>query len=129
MFEEMTYPATAQAVTDAEVIAVDLKKLKSEFLNDTDTLKMMVRSLSSKIKFLMQTIEQEITTSSEVKVAKFLLKNIDNLKDYKNIEIAAILNIAPETFSRILTRFKKESILSSSKPIVIQDFNALRQMV
>jgi len=41
-----------------------------------------------------------------------MLDNIAIFSRLKNNEIAAILNLTPETFSRILSKFKKESIIA-----------------
>jgi CRP/FNR family transcriptional regulator len=41
-----------------------------------------------------------------------MIKKIAIFNRLKNNEIASILNLTPETFSRILTKFKKEEIIS-----------------
>jgi CRP/FNR family transcriptional regulator len=40
-----------------------------------------------------------------------MIKKVNIFNRLKNNEIASILNLTPETFSRIMTKFKKESII------------------
>jgi len=44
-----------------------------------------------------------------------MIENITIFNRLKNNEIAGILNLTPETFSRIITKFKKESIVKVEK--------------
>ena len=48
----------------------------------------------------------------------------------KNNELASILNLTPETFSRILTKFKKEGIITvESQKVIIHNEDALYSIV
>ena len=127
IFDMPRYPASAEAMSDIEVIAIDLKAFSEQFLEDKRILKLIIKSLGAKVKFLMRTLEQESALNLESKVAKFLRNNQEVLKDYKNIKIANILNMPPETLSRILTKLKKNGTLISSRPIVIADIEKLKK--
>jgi DNA-binding CsgD family transcriptional regulator len=61
---------------------------------------------------------KETILSSEAKVADLILNEIEIFNRVKNNEIASILNITPETLSRILGRLKKENIISINSHIV-----------
>ena len=54
---------------------------------------------------------KETILSSEAKVADLILNEITTFNRIKNNEIASILNITPETLSRILSKLKKEKII------------------
>ena len=49
------------------------------------------------------------------KIAKFLYENEDLLQSLKQVKIAQILNITPETFSRQLAKLKKDEIIQNEK--------------
>ena len=61
---------------------------------------------------LSSLVHKETILSSEAKVADLMIKKMGIFNRLKNNEIASILNLTPETFSRILTKFKKEGIIS-----------------
>lgn len=50
--------------------------------------------------------------NSEAKVARFLVNNADLFNELKHFKIASILNITPETFSRILAKFKAQNLIT-----------------
>jgi CRP/FNR family transcriptional regulator len=53
--------------------------------------------------------------TSEAKVAKIIIEHGELFETLKNTQIASILNITPETLSRILTRFKKTNLIAVEK--------------
>ena len=67
---------------------------------------------------LSSLVHKETILSSEAKVADLILNEIEIFNRVKNNEIASILNITPETLSRILGRLKKENIISINSHIV-----------
>ena len=81
-FENIKFPATAIFLTGGEVL-----KIASEL------------------------IHQELVLNSEAKVARFLVNHADLFNELKHIKIASILNITPETFSRILAKFKTQNLI------------------
>jgi CRP/FNR family transcriptional regulator len=56
-------------------------------------------------------VHKETVLSSEAKVADLMIEKISIFNRLRNNEIAGILNLTPETFSRIITKFKRESIV------------------
>lgn len=112
-FENMNYPATAQAFTDIEVLKIDFEKLK-EIISENSSLsyKIMI-SLVKKIKNLENIISMHIVLDSQERVAKYIYDHTEDFFNTKNIIIAEILNISPETLSRILRTFKNEEIINT----------------
>ena len=72
----------------------------------------LLKSMSNKVMLLSSLVHKETILSSEAKVADLILNETNAFSRVKNNEIASILNITPETLSRILTRFKQEGIIT-----------------
>jgi CRP/FNR family transcriptional regulator len=64
------------------------------------------------------------------KIAKFLYENEELLKNLKQVKIAQILNITPETFSRQLAKLKKENIIENEKGYIkILDYKKIQNFI
>jgi CRP/FNR family transcriptional regulator len=113
-FQEMNFPATAKFETNGTVLEVDYKPFKEQFISDPKILFEITKSLCVKIKYLEETITTQLTLDSTARVAKFLYENEKVLKSLKQTQIATMLNITPETLSRILRKFKASGVISDS---------------
>ncbi len=122
-FENIPYPATASFISNSSVLSIDYEKFKQHFLNNLDMAFTLVRSLSHKLKITSEILHKELILSSEAKIAKLLVENGELFGIIKNVNIASILNITPETLSRTLTKFKKEKLLSFDFDGKIKELN------
>lgn len=123
-FESIKFPATALFVSSGEVLKIDYDKFYAEFLTSPAISLNLIKSLSQKLKIASDLLHQELVLSSEAKVAKFILYHSDLFNSLKHIKIASILNITPETFSRILAKFRAQNIIqldSSNRLLSIQE--------
>ena len=114
-FEESLYPASCSFESDGVIYRIDYEKFKERFLSKSGICMVFIKSLTKKIKALESFINYSITTDSYTKIAKFIYENEEILKSIKQIKIASILNIAPETLSRNITRLKKEKIIDKDE--------------
>ena len=110
LFEKEPFPATCEFVTDGAVGLLHYDKLY-EYLNYPEFSLALIKSLTGKISLLSALVHKETILSSEAKVADLMLKKVTIFNRLKNNEIASILNLTPETFSRILSKMKKEGII------------------
>jgi CRP/FNR family transcriptional regulator len=110
-FEKEAFPATCEFVCDGAIGLLHFDKLY-EYLNQPDFSLELIKSLTGKVMTLSALVHKETILSSEAKVADLMIKKVAIFNRLKNNEIASILNLTPETFSRILTKFKKEGIIS-----------------
>ena len=110
-FEKEVFPATCEFVTEGAIGLLHFDKLY-EYLNQPEFSLELIKSLTSKVMLLSSLVHKETILSSEAKVADLMIKKVAIFNRLKNNEIASILNLTPETFSRILTKFKKEEIIS-----------------
>ena len=105
-FENIPYPATAEFMSDSEVLRIDYKALEQDFFKNPDISFEIIKSLIAKHKILIDVIQKEVILTADAKVAKFILENGELFKTLKNTQVASILNLTPETLSRTLTKFK-----------------------
>jgi CRP/FNR family transcriptional regulator len=110
-FEHIPYPATAKAFTDIEVLKINFEKFKSYIYSNPDLAFTIQSSLIKKIKNLENLISTHLILDSHERVAQYIYYHTDDFFKTKNIEIASILNITPETLSRILRIFKKDNLI------------------
>lgn len=116
-FEKEVFPATCEFVTDGTVGLLHFDKLY-EYLNQPEFSLELIKSLTGKVMTLSALVHKETILSSEAKVADLMIKKIAIFNRLKNNEIASILNLTPETFSRILTKLKKEGIITIDEHIL-----------
>jgi len=127
-FENIKFPATALFTTGGEVLKIDYEKFYNEFLNNPKVSLGIIKSLSQKLKIASELIHQELVLSSEAKVARFLVNHTDLFDVLKHVKIASILNITPETFSRILAKFKAKGLISLGENNKIESIDRIGLM-
>jgi CRP/FNR family transcriptional regulator len=123
-FERMPFPATCEFVTDGKMALIPYDFIYKN-LSDSDFSLELIKSLTSKIMVLSSLIHKETIYSSEAKVAKMLLENSEIFSKLKYNEVASILNLTPETLSRIFNKMKKEGIIEVSKNHEVQVIDPL----
>lgn len=117
-YEQIPYPATARAFTDVEILKIDFKKLKEVMLSSPELSFNMQISLIKKIKNLENIISTNMVLDTKEKVAKYICDNAEDFFKTKNIHIAQILNITPETLSRTLKVFKSEGLIDQKNKTI-----------
>ena len=113
-FEEVPFPATCEFVTEGKIAYIPRDFVVNNLEDSVFALE-MIKSLTAKIMVLSSLIHKETIFSSEAKVAKLLLEKSEIFQKLKYNEIASILNITPETLSRILKKFKNEGYIEGLK--------------
>jgi len=129
-FDEVPFPATCEFVTEGKIVHIPRDFILYN-LEDSSFALEMIKSLTAKIMVLSSLIHKETIFSSEAKVAKLLLEKSEIFQKLKYNEIASILNITPETLSRILKKFKNEGYIEGLKAgdIFIQEPEALNNVI
>lgn len=124
-FEGMPYPATAKAYSDVEILKIDFEKLKEVIFSNPNMAFNIQTSLIRKIKNLENIISTNLVLDSKERVAKYIYNHSEDFFETKNIEIAEILGVSPETLSRILKFFKDKEIINVKTKFA--DKEALRE--
>ncbi len=114
-FEKMNYPATAEFETPGRVIAINFDMFEKEIMKNPELSYEIVKSLLHKIKVLDNVIVQNLMMDAVSRVAKFIYEHEDLFLTLKHNKIASVLNITPETLSRILKKFREREILIKEK--------------
>lgn len=129
-YEETLYPANCAFETDSQVLLIDYEKFKAEFLLKPEISMFFIKSLTRKIKALESFINYNVSSDSMGKIAKFLIENESLLVSLKQVKIAQLLNVTPETFSRKLAKLKKDKIIENQKGFIrILDESKLKQYI
>ncbi|WP_295418710.1 Crp/Fnr family transcriptional regulator [Sulfurovum sp.] len=116
-FEHQPFPATCEFVTDGSMGLLPFEMVYKH-LNNPDFSLEIIKSLTGKVSLLSALVHKETVLSSEAKVADLMIQKLALFHRLKNNEIASMLNLTPETFSRILTKFKKEGLIKVERHVV-----------
>ncbi len=129
-FEQVPFPATCEFLTDGKMAKVPTSFIFNSLHEESFALE-MIKSLTGKVMILSSLVHKETIFSSEAKVAKILIENVEIFQKLKHNEIASILNITPETLSRILKKFKNNHLIEGLKEgsIRILDAEGLDQVI
>jgi len=129
-FENQPFPATCEFVTEGKMMLVHFDYIHKN-LEDKQFSLELIKSLTAKIMVLSSLVHKETIYSSEAKVAKMLIENVEIFTKLKYNEIAAILNLTPETLSRIFKKLKKENIIEMRRGqhIKIHNYDALEDVI
>ena len=77
-----------------------------------------MKSLITKIRNLENIVSMHLVLDSKERVAKYIFENGDDFFKTKNVMVAEILNITPETLSRILRVFKDENLIDTKEKTI-----------
>lgn len=116
--ENIPFPATCVATVDETIVAViDKDKFIKMLQNGSSFSFHIIKSLTKKIKNLELAINRNLIFDATTKVCSLLKENPEILMSQKNIQVANLLNMAPETLSRTLSKLKKLKILNKDNTV------------
>jgi len=121
-FENIPFPATAVVMREeSEFLLIEREKFLELLANDTRFTFYIVKSLTHKVRTLEQVINRNLIYDAMTKVCAFIKENPSEVVNSKHKEIATILNMAPETLSRILKRLKTLNIIDKEYRLLDSD--------
>jgi len=128
-FETEPFPATCEFITEGTMGLLHFDKVY-KYLNNKEFSLGLIKSLTKKVMMLSALVHKETILSSEAKVADLMIERLSLFNRLKNNEIAGMLNLTPETFSRIITKFKKEHIIEvRNQQLRVLNIDALYMIV
>ena len=129
--EQVAFPATCEFISkEGGTIGLLHFKKVMEYLKNQHFSLALLKSMTNKVMMLSSLVHKETILSSEAKVADLILNETEMFNTVKNNEIASILNITPETLSRILSRLKKSQIITVDNHIIkIENIEALHIII
>jgi len=104
-------PSSATFKSDGAILKIDLAKFEAHFMTHPKVSYEIIQSLLQKIELLQQNIHFNISSTATEKVLFFYEQNPQLSLDLKQYEIASILGMTPETFSRTVKRLVDEGKL------------------
>ncbi len=110
-FEGVAFPASARAVSNVRILKIDFDAFKEKMLSSPEVSYKFIKSLLQKIKILEGFIQKELNLGASEKIIALLSENPTIFELKKQIEIAKMLNLAPETLSRTIKKLKEDGIL------------------
>lgn len=129
------YPVNAQALTSADIYAINNKQFISILRDSVDTCFRVMADISMRLHQLLNEIDALTLQNATLRLVNFLLGQVpgdaDNTADValpaaKNI-IASRLSIQPETLSRILHNLGEKGLISvKGLNVQIHDLQGLR---
>jgi len=108
-------PSSATFKSDGAILKVDLAKFEVDFLSHPKISYAIIQSLLQKIDLLQQNIHFKISSKALEKVLFFYEQNPKLSLDLKQYEIASILGMTPETFSRTVKKLVSDGKLKKDK--------------
>jgi len=104
-------PSSARFQTDGALIKIDIKEFEKLFMSHPNISYEIIQSLLKKIDLLQQNIHFNIASTSKEKILHFYTQNSSLSLDLKQYEIASILGMTAETFSRNASKLIQEGKL------------------
>ena len=121
-FEKIPFPATAISMrNESEFLLIEREKFLALLSNDTRFTLYIVKSLTQKVRTLEQVINRNLIYDAMTKVCAFIKENPSEVVNSKHKEIATILNMAPETLSRVLKKLKTLNIIDKEYRLLDRD--------
>jgi CRP/FNR family transcriptional regulator len=126
IFENNKYPVNAQSIDKSTLLSINSKKLKEIILSNIKLTENFIILLVKRIKYLLNKIDALELESAENRLLNYLYdkqrqnKNNEIILDMTKKEIAEIIGVRTETFSRLLKKLSTEGILKvQSKKIIL----------
>jgi len=111
------YPVTAEAVVDSIALAINSKRLYQLIKENPDISMKLIGMMAQRIKYFLNMIENLTLSDARNRLLRYLKlladKNKNNMVTLpaSKGDIAILLGIAPETFSRLLKKLTEENII------------------
>lgn len=124
--EGSRYPINSKATVDTELFYFDNIVFMKQLQNSSALCFSLMADMSARLKGLINEISELTIYNAKHRLISYLLGHISDLQDKPMIKltasksmIASRLSITPETFSRILSKLKKEGLISIEDETII----------
>jgi CRP/FNR family transcriptional regulator len=109
-------PSSAKFQSDGILLKIDIDSFEKLFITHPNISSAIIQSLLNKIELLQQNIHFNIASTSREKILHFYQKSSTLTIDLKQYEVASILGMVPETFSRTLKKLiEEDKIVKNSR--------------
>ena len=122
------YPLSASFLTNGIAVLVEYDTFRQLLLWSPKTSLNMFKLLNRSQEQLFKKIEKEKTYNSIQRVASFLLEQATHLNQLQYKEMASIIDITPETFSRQLKKLREEQYIHIEEGDMILNHKKLQSL-
>ena len=134
LFLERTFPIYAQATLDSKVLLITRDAIFDILDNDVTVVRRMLAGISARNRQLVNDIESISLQNSTQRLIGYLLQISTDSPNPERVQlpankltIASMLNITPETLSRVMLRLQTAKLIEvNGKEIVITNVAGLR---
>ena len=127
-------PLSAQANQDSLLMVMEKRALAETMRRNSDFSNMMMAHLCERLCAMIDSMETCVQLSSSQRVVHYLMQQAPNEADSFDLElnankqtIASQLNLAPETFSRVLNRLVKAGYIHvKGRNITLRNLSSMR---
>lgn len=136
-FSDATQTLAAQATCDSLVLFIPTRALQSAMQQSSRLGEALLTRLSERMSALVVGMEQCEQRSSMQRVAHYLVQHANRDADTPEVQlctskqtIASQLNMTPESFSRVLSRFAREGFIRTQghRAISLTDYSGLMNL-
>jgi len=136
IFQEGTFPVTAQAVEVTRVLSIAARPFIERLRRDPELCLSVMAAMSRHFRTLVTQLEQLTTKSSVQRLGEFLLRLSHRESGSAEIRlpmdkslIAGRLGMQPETLSRSLSKLRSAGVITDHDRIAIENVETLRSFV
>ena len=127
-------PLAAQAIRDTLLVVIEKRVLIEAMHANCEFSNTMMTHMCERVCALVESMETCVQLSSAQRVVHYLTQHAPSEADSYHLElesnkqtIASQLNLAPETFSRVLNRLSKDGYIHvNGRNITLRNLNSLR---
>lgn len=134
MFIQGEYPAGAQVVEDARLIAIRAETFRDRLTRQPDMAFSMLAAMSRHLHSLVNQVDQLQTRSSAQRLAQFLVSLAPVAEGsavvalpYDKSLIAHRLGMKPESLSRAFARLRGQGVTTDGNRVLVNDVGGLRE--
>ena len=134
LFLERLFPIYAQATLDAKVLLITKDAIFDILENDAVVVRRMLAGISARNRQLVNDIESILLQNSTQRLIGYLIQISTDSPNPEHVQlpankmtIASMLNITPETLSRVMLRLQNTGLIEvNGKEIMITNIAGLR---
>ena len=103
--------SNAEIIEDSTILSINFDKFKEHFLSKNILTMELLEILLEKTHQLQCIVNRELVFDATAKVAFMLIDDLKMFNKLKRVDISFMLNIQPETLSRVLKRLSRNEII------------------
>ncbi|GHS87915.1 hypothetical protein FACS189487_05000 [Campylobacterota bacterium] len=127
--DDARYFSNVESVGESTIVSIEKRALDHLCENSKSLSEFLCGQFARKVAELKYIINRDLIYDGLAKVAFMISENLEDFNSMKRQDAAHILNIQPETLSRLLAKLKRDGLIEEKNTkILIKDERRLRDM-